>query len=175
MNQHDNDLLTVEKEPESVSNKHPYLEIDEMKVAGIAIRTTNKDGQSLKDQPALWQKFFSDALGESIPNKLHQEDILGVYYNYESDYTGYYNFLIGFEVSDFKNIPDNFIKLTIPFNKYAVFNNGEKMNLGDKVYALWQSIWNSKLNRAYTFDIEEYELATIFSNNPNIKIYIGLK
>ena len=39
-------------------------------VIGISMRTTNEEGQSGKDIPALWNKFFSEAVGEKIPNKI---------------------------------------------------------------------------------------------------------
>jgi predicted transcriptional regulator YdeE len=171
----ENEFIAIEKELKPTNNIFPRLEIDEMKIVGVKIRTSNKGGQSLKDQPALWKNFFSEGLAEKISNKLHPEDILGIYFNYESDYTGYYDFLIGFEVAGFENISEKFVKLNIPLGLYSVFTDHQKMNLGDKVYTLWQRIWNSGLNRAYNFDIEEYNLEKMFSDNPDVKIYIGIK
>jgi predicted transcriptional regulator YdeE len=151
------------------------IEIDEMKIAGVSIRTTNQDGKSMKDQPEFWQKFFRESIKDKIPNKLHPEEVLGVYYNYESDYTGEYDFLIGFEVDSFDNIPEEFIKLTLPGGIYKVFNRTEKMSLGEKVFKLWQDVWSSNSNRSYRFDIEEYDITNLFSDNPDINIYIGIK
>jgi predicted transcriptional regulator YdeE len=152
----------------------PEIEINEMKIAGLSIRTTNEGGKSLKDQPEFWQKFFNNRINEKIINKKYPDEILGIYYDFESDEHGEYNFLIGFEVGDFNGIPNDLQKITVPGGKYKIFKTGEKSGLGDKIYKLWQSIWSSGLKRSYKFDIEEYNINNMFSDNPDIKIYIGI-
>ena len=46
------------------------VKIEPFKVIGIAIRTTNENGQAGKDIPVLWEKMISEDILNSIPNKI---------------------------------------------------------------------------------------------------------
>ncbi|MBC6309437.1 hypothetical protein HCJ66_07700 [Listeria sp. FSL L7-1582] len=82
----------------------------------------------------------------------------GIYADYESDYLGDYT------VSIASNMPhsENTKKIMIPEQPYQVFN------VEKDVFATWQEIWNTELNRSYHFDYEEY------APDGSIRIYIGL-
>ena len=151
------------------------INMNEKKVIGIKIRTTNKGGQSIKDQSEFWQKIFNENLIEKIPNKINPDEILGVYYDFESDFMGEYTFLIGFEVNNFENIPDNMTSIIIPESKFAVFTNNKRINIAEKIGSLWQEIWNTKIDRAYTGEYEIYKLSTMNSDNPVVDIYVSIK
>lgn len=147
----------------------------EKKVAGFYIRTTNKNGQSIKDQSEFWEGFFTKGLDNKIINKKSPVEILGVYFDYTGDYTGEYSFLIGYEVDDFKDIPEEVTTLTIPSGKFALFTDKEKRSIGEKVGLLWTEIWNTKIERIYDKDFEIYKLDSMNSENPRVDIYVGIK
>ena len=45
------------------------IKIEAFNVIGIAVKTTNENGQAGKDIPALWEKFISEGILDKIPNK----------------------------------------------------------------------------------------------------------
>lgn len=147
----------------------------EKKVAGFHIRTTNKNGRSIKDQSEFWEGFFTKGLNDKISNKKNTDEILGVYFDFAGDHTDDYSFLIGYEVNDFKDIPEEVTTLTIPSGKFALFTDKEKRNIGEKVGLLWNEIWNTEIDRTYNKDYEVYKLNSMNSDNPQVDIYVGIK
>ena len=55
--------------------------IQKFNVIGISVRTTNENGQSGKDIPALWSQFMSEEIQSKIPNKV-SEDLFCIYTDY---------------------------------------------------------------------------------------------
>lgn len=148
------------------------VELEEKIVEGISIKTTNKDGQSIQDIAKLWQKFFMDGVYNKIENKVNNKTI-GLYTDYEGDYTKPYKFAVCTEVSKkSNNIEERLIK-TIPKGKYAKFviNGDVQKAVGEA----WSKIWNMNLNRKYTCDFEEYQNNTEDMQNQEIHIYISIK
>jgi len=47
--------------------------INEFKIIGIAVKTTNKDNQSAQDIGKLWQQFYVENLFDKIPKKLSND------------------------------------------------------------------------------------------------------
>lgn len=45
---------------------YEIVELEEKIVAGIRIKTTNKDGKSMQDIGRTWQKLFADGIYENI-------------------------------------------------------------------------------------------------------------
>ena len=77
--------------------KYEIVELEEKIVEGIGIRTTNEDGKSMQDIGRLWQQYFADGMYEKIPNKVNGKTI-GLYTDYEGDYTKPYSFMVGSQV-----------------------------------------------------------------------------
>ena len=150
--------------------KYEIVERKETKVQGLMVKTTNKDNKSMYDIGMLWQKFFEQGVYANIANKVTQSTI-GLYTEYEGDYTKPYAFLTCCEVENPKELEGTVIK-TIPEGKYAKF-----IVLGDMKTAVgefWQELWKMNLDRKYTCDFEEY----FMTQDPNIQeihIYIALK
>ncbi len=151
------------------------INTNEKKIAGFFIRTTNKNGQSIKDQSEFWEEFFTKGLNNKISNKKFPDEILGVYFDYAGDHTGDYSFLIGYEVNDFKNIQEGVTSLSITSGKFAFFTDKEKRSIGEKVGLLWNRIWNTKIERLYNKDFEVYKLDSMNSENPRVAIFVGIK
>lgn len=77
--------------------KYKIVELEEKVVAGIKIKTTNQDGKAMQDIGIIWQKLFADGIYGKIPNKVNGKTI-GLYTEYEGDYTKPYTFIAGAEV-----------------------------------------------------------------------------
>ena len=147
--------------------KYEIVELEEKIIEGIMIRTTNQDGKSMQDIGKTWQRLFTEGVYEKIQNKVNNKTI-GLYTEYEGDYTKPYTFVAGAEVSE-KN---NNYKI-IEKGKYAKFViTGDVQN---SVGQAWQEIWNMNLKRKYTCDFEEYQNNQEDMQNQEIHIYIALE
>lgn len=150
--------------------KYEVVECKSKIVSGIGIRTNNNDPAMHENIGALWQKFFNEGIYASIPNKADSHTI-GLYYNYESDFEGDYDMSVCCEVNDEKNIPNELQIVKIPKGKYAKFKL--KGNMNAIIGQFWQELWDMNLDRAYTYDYEEYLNSD--PENSEINIYIALK
>ena len=151
--------------------KYEIVELEEKIVEGIGIKTTNQDGKSVQDIGILWQKFFSEGIYEKIENKMDHKTI-GLYTDYEGDYTKPYYFMVGAYVEVCIN-QQNTIQKIIPKGKYAKFviTGDVQKSVGEA----WSEIWNMDLKRKYTCDFEEYQNNTEDMQNQEIHIYIALE
>jgi len=134
--------------------KYEIVELEEKVITGIRIKTTNQDGKAIQDIGMTWQKLFANGIYEKIPNKVNGKTI-GLYTEYEGDYTKPYTFIAGAEVSQKVQIGEEIESIIIPKGKYAKFViTGDVQN---SVGQAWQEIWNMDLKRKYTCDFEEYQ------------------
>src|SRR5258706_3497472 len=144
------------------------INLPESNIIGIMTKASNSDMQSIS---VLWGRFYSEDILNKIPNKLGN-DIISLYCDYEGDYTKPYSLLIGCRVSSTENIPESMTVKKIPAGKYVVFT--AKGKIPDSIIKTWQKIWGSGIERAYTFDYEDYGES---STNPEkeVDIYIAVK
>lgn len=151
--------------------KYEIVELEEKVVAGIKIKTTNQNGKAMQDIGTTWQKLFAEGIYERLPNKVNGKTI-GLYTEYEGDFTKPYAFIAGAEVSqEFVGDEKVAIKI-IPNGKYAKF-----VIIGDvksSVGQAWQEIWNMDLKRKYTCDFEEYQNNSEDMQKQEIHIYIAI-
>ena len=146
--------------------------MDIKKIIGVSIRTTNKNGQAYADLGQLWSKFFENS--ERIPNKL-SNDIYAIYTDYETDYTGKYTAIVGYEVASFELIPDGFVGKEIGGGTYIKFiAKGEMPNA---IAQTWQEIWEKEeeLNRRYTTDFEVHTEHSQKGKDSEVEIFIAIK
>ena len=148
------------------------IEIEEFKVIGISVRTTNQNGQSQNDIGNLWSKFMGQNLIEEIPNK-KSEDIYCIYTNYESDFNGLYTTILGCRVNSFDNIPEGFISWTIPKTKYNVYKSTGK--LPDSVVKTWTDIGQSDISRKYAADFDVYGQKSQNQESAEVNTYVSIK
>lgn len=152
--------------------KYEIVELKEKVVTGIEIKTTNQDGKAMQDIGMTWQKLFAEGIYERIPNKVNGKTI-GLYTEYEKDYTKPYVFMAGAEVSRNEESNKETVNKIIPKGKYAKFIiTGDVQN---SVGQAWQEIWNMDLKRKYTCDFEEYQNNLSDMQKQEIHIYIGLE
>ena len=142
-------------------------------VIGISIRTTNENGQSAKDIPALWNTFITAAIIEKIPNKISQ-DIICIYTDYEKDHTKPYTTILGCAVDHLESVPEGMTGITIENSKYEKFT--PKGNLSEGiVYNEWLKIWESNLERTFASDFEVYGEKAQNPEDAAVDIYIAIK
>lgn len=140
-------------------------------ILGLELRTTNDHGQSFKDIPPFWEKFFKEGCITKIENKL-ADDIYGVYTDFENkgkNNQGMYSLIIGCPVAQNTVIPDGYKLIKIPAGNYLEFP--VEKNRNDKVGEAWQKIWSiqDKQNWLFNCEFERY------SANGDICILIGIK
>lgn len=154
--------------------KHEEVRLDKFTVVGLSVRTTNQNYQSQGDIAKLWEAFFRNEIIQSIPNKV-SDDIYCIYTDYESDYTGEYTTIIGYKVSDAKEIPTN-LSLTIkdiPESTYYKY-----ISEGELPYAVgrtWAHIWQSNINRRYLADFDVYGEDARNSEKARITTFLSIK
>ncbi len=148
--------------------KHEIVNLEEMKVVGKSIITTNENGKAMTDIGLAWQDFIGNGVYNSIENKLDTK-AMGLYYNYEGDMTGGYSFMCCTRVSSENDNLDNVI---IPKSKYAKFT--VKGNMVTAVAKAWSEIWKMNLDRIYTYDFEVYHNDSEDMDNQTIDIYIAI-
>jgi len=124
------------------------------KVIGIAVRTTNENGQSGADIGQLWGKFMSEGISGQIPNKI-DENVFSIYTNYEGDHTKPYDTILGCKVSSLQNIPEGMVGQEFEGGTYGKFVSKGDLTKG-VVFGTWSEIWEKNLNRVYTADFEVY-------------------
>lgn len=139
-------------------------------VAGIAVRTINKDGQALKDIGSLWQQFKEGNLAGKLDDR-ESDDLYCVYTDYESDHNDYYTAILGCKVSSIEYLPDGFTGKAIAAGRYAVFTGEGKFpaNVG----ATWAHIWSTDLPRTYTADFDMYHINQNFEDS-DVKVYVAV-
>ena len=146
--------------------------IEPFKIIGISVRTTNENGQAMKDIPFLWNKFFEENIKDKIPNRL-TDDLYCVYTHYEKDHTKPYTTILGYKVKTNEPLPEDLVEKSIDVANYKVINTKGKMSDGF-VYNEWLKIWNSDMDRSFTSDFEIYGAKAQDPENAEVDIYIAL-
>jgi len=139
-------------------------------VAGISVRTINKDGQADKDIGSLWQTFTQGNMADKLEDKEGNE-IYCVYTDYESDYNDYYTAILGCKVSSIEYLPEGFTGKAIPAGKYKVFTPQGKFPAS--IAETWQHIWQADINRTYTADFDVYDTAGKNFEDIESKVYVA--
>ncbi len=137
-------------------------------IAGISVRTTNAaEFNPVTGKIAgLWGRFFSQGLADSLPGKLADSPIYGVYSGYESDYMGAFDVTAGVAT----NQPLG--QLALQAGDYLVFSATGQMP--QTVLQTWGVVWqyfqnNPNVQRSYATDFEAY-LGT-----DKVEIHIGVQ
>lgn len=134
--------------------------LDSFQTRGKVVRIDNPEeaGEVIMDH---WKEFWSRYNFNEVP-----EMPKAYYFNYESNQTGPYFFAVG--------LPPEIVKdtegqetLTIPEQQYVIIEKTGEMP--GVVFEAWQEVWNGDIDRAYTYDIEEYP------DPKTVKLYIAVK
>lgn len=136
------------------NNVMQKVRIEPFKMIGIAIRTSNANGQAAKEIGELWGRFMAENILEKIPNKI-DPTVYSLYTDYEGDHNKPYTTVLGCKVDHLNEIPDDMIGKSFDGGNYIKMSaKGDLMKglVGNK----WTEIWEMNLDRAYTADFEVY-------------------
>lgn len=145
--------------------------LQEFSVVGIAVRTTNKNGQSQKDIGNLWGKFMSENVAAKVQNKI-SDNLYCIYTDYESDYMGAYTTILGYQVSSVKNLPEELAAKTVPALTYRCYKSIGK--LPDSVVNTWKHIWENNIERKYIADFDLYPPGALAVAVPEVETYLSV-
>ena len=147
--------------------------LEQFSIVGIAIRTTNENGQSSQDIPELWARFVGEDIMNKISNKV-SEDIYAVYTDYELDHTKPYTTILGCKVSSMEDLAEGFVSKVIGKATYEK-RTAKGSILQGSVYNEWINIWNASLPRSFVADFEVYSTKALDPENAEVDIYIGVE
>ncbi len=145
--------------------------LDQFIVAGLSVRTINKDGKSEKDIGDLWTRFTTGNISDQIPGKL-SEDSYCVYTDYESDQFGWYTAVLGCSVKGGDALPHGIVATKVPSGNYRVYQP-----LGEfpaNVASTWRSIWQDDIDRAYRADFDLYKAGASSFEETEAEVYLGV-
>ena len=154
-------------------------QLPKIMLVGITARTNN----SLEMDPATAvigatvQKYFHDTLSAKIDHRTMPNTTYCVYTDYESDFNGDYTYFIGEQVSNFDNLPEGFVALTIPAQNYTKFTNGPGP-MPHVCIDIWKEVWGDREldnRRNYIADFEIYDERAADHSKVVLDIYIGVK
>lgn len=144
---------------------------EQFPVIGIAVTTTNQNGQAQSDIGELWQRFFRNDIINQIPDKVN-DDVYCIYTDYESDANGVYTTLLGCKVTSLENVPEGFVGKTIPKARFRLYKSTGK--LPDCVLATWTYIWQTPVERRYLADFDVYGRKAQDPHNAEVKTYLSV-
>lgn len=147
--------------------------IQKFNVIGISIRTTNENGQSSQDIPALWGRWMSEGLLQKIPNKV-DDTLYCIYTDYEKDHTKPYTTILGCRVSGLNTIPNGMVGRTFEEGNYLRYLAKGNILQG-MVFEAWTAIWNSDVQRAFRADFEVYGDTAKDPEHAEVPIFISVK
>ncbi len=148
---------------------YEIVDLAEKTVAGLKTRTSNDSPTMSQEIGAVWQRFYEQGSYASIPHKSNDKSI-GLYTNYASDVTGEYDLFACCEISLKNDLPPEVETAVIPAGKYAKFVICGGV---EKVAETWGDICQTKLDRKYSCDFEEYQGGDMM--NMEVHIYLSLK
>ncbi|NDI98329.1 AraC family transcriptional regulator [Flavobacterium sp. LaA7.5] len=147
--------------------------LETLYLTGIALphKTSNTNGQSMKDCGQLWQEFEKGGWFVKIPERI-EDKVYAVYYDYEGDHTQPYSYFIGCRVAPGAPVPEGMENIVIPPRDFIKFTAKGKMP--DCIAEKWKNIWKSKMQRAYKADFEVYDERSHDWNDAEVDIFIGV-
>ncbi len=149
------------------------VKIQPFKVIGIAIRTSNENGQTAQDIGGLWNRFMSEDIINKIPSK-QDTDVLSIYTNYEGDHTKPYDTILGCKVDSLENIPNGMVGQSFDGGTYQKFLSKGDLTKG-VIYNSWSEIWQKDLNRVYSADFEIYGERAQNPADAEVEILVAVK
>jgi predicted transcriptional regulator YdeE len=149
-----------------------YLTAGGFRLIGLQLdrKTFNEGGQSGRDCGSLWQQFESGDFHLKIPGKVSNE-ICAVYFDYEGDHTRPYSYFIGCQVNSSAEVPEGMSTIVIPEGNYTrLIAHGQ---MPDCVAGKWREIWDSAIERQYTYDFEVYGEKSKDWSNATVEVFIS--
>lgn len=139
-------------------------------VSGLTVRSKNQDefNPETAKIAGLWQDFFAKNLADTVPHRLPNTPLVGVYSNYASDVNDYYDATAGVLV----NQPNaDFSNVVLHGGQYLVFEARGKMP--EAIIEAWDGVWKyfeqrDDIVRSYLSDFE------LFTGPEEVQIHVGI-
>ncbi|MFD1451086.1 GyrI-like domain-containing protein [Oceanobacillus sojae] len=149
-------------------------------LAGVSMITTNEAEQSGNGKiGSLFERFFTDNIGEKLDVNIREAGYYGCYFHYQQEEKGTYEILLSVQITEdsvVQNV-EGIQTYTLPEATYAVFVT-EKGPIAEKVPQAWAAIWEwqqlPENIRTFTGDFEYYA-GDIDPANGQVEIYIAIE
>lgn len=141
-------------------------------IVGIDMRTTNRNGESLRQIPAFWQKFYHDHVIQKIPSVINPNRVYAVYSDYDEQ--GYYSMLIGVEAKEQEQLPSGLVSMSVPSSKYAMLT--AKGSIPYAISNTWDYVFSHEFphTRAFRADFEVYDERSRAVRDAEVDLYISI-
>lgn len=130
------------------------VKVEPFNLIGIAIRTTNQNGQAEKEIAELWGKFMNENVLGSIPGKI-DHTVYSLYTDYEGDHTRPYTAMLGCRVNNLDNIPVGMTGKSFNGGNYIQTTARGDLSKG-LIVNEWSKIFGLDIERKYTADFEAF-------------------
>lgn len=142
---------------------HEVTELPGMTVMGIHARVSNTELSKLGD---LWRRFHAMGDHQIVEARLNDMHCC-VYCEYEGDHTQAYTVVIGCEVAEGTAQVEGLKTVRVGGGKFAVYKLPyERPN---PVFATWETIWATPLDRTFLADFDRYGAADGISVNVGVR------
>ena len=132
-------------------------------VMGLHTRASNTELNKIGD---VWAKFHASGDHEIVAARLNNMHYC-VYCEYEGDHTQPFTVVVGCEVPEGTPEVDGLRAVRIDAGKFAVYKRlYERPN---PVFAMWEEIWQTPLDRRYQADYDRYGAADGISVNVGVR------
>jgi predicted transcriptional regulator YdeE len=148
------------------------LNLGDFEIIGIAIRTTNQNGEAEKDIGALWKLFYADDSLAKIEGKIN-DDLYCVYTDYDTDYTGAFTTILGYRMIPGTLPPSGYVRKIILKSTYQVFIT--QGPLPASVQKTWMNVWKTDIIRRYTSDFDVYGSQSNNPDNAIVRTFVSIE
>jgi len=158
------------------NQKHLAMEtvkIDPFQIIGIAVRTSNANGQATTEIAALWDKFMSENILGKIPNTVDQT-VYSLYTDYEGDHKKPYTAILGCKVENLDTIPEGMVGKSFDGGKYMKTTAKGDLTNG-LIVNQWSKIWAADLDRKYTADFEVFGSKAQNPHDAEVDFFVAVK
>ena len=139
-------------------------------IAGISTKIEDPI-QANKQIGVLWEQFWKNDLSTKINNRFNNT-IYAIYHDYEGNYNQPYTITIGYPINKIEDLQNDLKVVVIPQQNYHVFTtNG---TLPESIIKTWKKIWQTNLQRSYTFDFEIYDERAQNPQDAIVDIYVAV-
>jgi predicted transcriptional regulator YdeE len=152
-------------------NTYLNQELPSITIIGVSQTFYLNDPDAKQAIGEFWGHFFVSQTLAKIPHKIDEHTMYGIYTDYNA--SGSYSLIIGAPVTSTKEIPAGMVSKAIPAAHYAVFS--AKGSFNPSLAQTWATIWQTKLDRAFTSDFEVYDEKSTNNDQSIVNIYIAVK
>ena len=154
-------------------NDMQQVEVAPFHMIGLAIRTSNAEGQAAQEIGGLWNKFLSTNALTQIPNRT-DDTVYSLYTDYEGDHTKPYTVVLGCRVTHLDQVPEGMVARSFSGGNYVKMSARGDLQQGIVVQQ-WQKIWTMDLNRAYTADFEVFGAKARNPSDAEVDFYVAIQ